>query len=126
MTEDKPTEVIIPNGKSTVLHTLDNLKWWTIGLSVGLVLFVMVTFVVRQYDLSQVAENAAQNRAALCALREDLHNRVQTSVRFLENNPGGIGGLGGAEIRKSIANQRRTIATLRVIDCSEVLVPGVQ
>ena len=124
MTEEKDTAVI-PNGKSTVLEALDRLKWWTVGLSVGLVLLVLVTFVVRSFDLNRVAENAQQNRIALCALREDLHRRIDAAQRFLENNPGAIPGIPPKEIRESIQNQRRTVAALRVIDCTEIVVPEV-
>ena len=125
MTQEQDTAVVIPNGKSTVLEALDRLKWWTVGLSVGLVLFVLVTFVVRSYDLHRVAENAQQNRIALCALRDDLHRRVDAAQRFLDNNPGSLPGIPPKEIRESIQNQRRTIAALRIIDCAEIAVPKV-
>ena len=108
--------------KATILETINSLKRWTVVLFVALAVVTVTTFVVRSFDLAHVAENATQNRAALCALREDLHRRVEASVRFLENK-GHIPGIPNTEIRQSIQNQRRTIAALRVIDCSEVVAP---
>ena len=108
--------------KATILAAIASLRRWTVILYVALAVVALTTFIVRSYDLAHVEQNANQNRTALCALREDLHRRVQSSVRFLENNPGGITGISGAEIRESIRNQRATIHTLKVIDCSEVVI----
>ena len=62
---------------------------------------------------------AVQTRAALCGLREDLHQRVVGSQNFLQVHPNGLPKLGvsAASIEEGIHNQERTIATLSVLTC---------
>lgn len=68
---------------------------------------------------SELRTLALQNRRALCGLRDDLHQRVTGSEQFLQIHPEGLPGLGvsSAAIRETIANQRRTIHALGVLNC---------
>lgn len=55
--------------------------------------------------------------AALCVLRADLERRVRMSREFLAENPQGIPGIPSAVLRKSIADQQRTVDALAPLDC---------
>ncbi len=63
-----------------------------------------------------------QNRAALCGLRADLHQRVERSEEFLREHPDGLPKLeiSAASIRESVRNQRRTIKALGELNCKPV------
>lgn len=62
---------------------------------------------------------AIQNRAALCGLRSDLHQRVTGSELFLKTHPNGLPqiGVSAASIEEGIRNQSRTIHALGVLTC---------
>jgi hypothetical protein len=67
----------------------------------------------------RLAREGEQAHDAICALRNDLARRVQTSRDFLKDNPTGIPGLPAAVISRSIRDQDRTVDTLdQVIDCT--------
>ena len=106
--------------KSPLLDAVNNLKKWTLVLYIALAVMAITTFVVRSIDLANVEEAATQNRVALCALRADLKDRVQSSKQFLREHPGGIPGIPPSQIRDSIRGQQRTIRALRPIDCSGI------
>lgn len=55
---------------------------------------------------------------ALCTLRGDLQQRVDSSKDFLAKHPAGIPGVPSQTILDSIANQQRTIDALSGLACS--------
>jgi hypothetical protein len=67
----------------------------------------------------QTRHVAVQNQTALCGLRGDLEQRVDSSRNFLREHPGGLPDLGitAAAIREGVRNQSRTIGVLEVLDC---------
>ena len=106
-----------PDIKTPMLDAINSLRRFTALLFVLLALLTILIFGVRAYDLAHVEQKAEQNRIALCALRDDLGLRIDRAQRFLDEHPGGLNGLSGAEIRETIQNQRRTIQTLKIINC---------
>jgi predicted negative regulator of RcsB-dependent stress response len=65
----------------------------------------------------QIDEVAMANQQALCALRNDLERREETTERFLQEHPNGIPGISSQQLQESLENQRRTIRALRFIEC---------
>lgn len=68
-----------------------------------------------------VAANQARGlrtEQALCALRSDVERRIQASSDFLAVHPEGLPGLiSPAELRKSQADQQRTVVALSGLKC---------
>jgi hypothetical protein len=58
-------------------------------------------------------------REGACALRADVERRVAVSKTFLEDRPEALRALGftKTDVRKEIANQERTVDSLRVVPC---------
>lgn len=115
----------VPNNSTTelrspVIDALNTLKWWTLIVTVILGLAIITSIVIREIDLGHVEESAVQTKTALCALRADLRKRVENAEDFLQKNPEGIVGISARQIQKSINQQRRTIDTLTVINCTEI------
>jgi hypothetical protein len=61
--------------------------------------------------------DASHSRQALCTLRGDLEQRVQSSRDFLRDHPKGIPGIPIATIKQGIDNQQRTIDALSSLSC---------
>lgn len=87
----------------------NTLKWL---VRATVVLFAATAFVAVAGKLQ-----ADRSTDALCALRVDLQKRVETSERFLRENPEGVPGISPTVIREGIVNQQRTIAALSKLDC---------
>ncbi len=111
-----------PDLKNPLLESIQSLKRWTVILYVVLGAVSITFFVLRSYDLANVEETATRNTTALCALRSDLRDRAESGRQFLEHNPGGLPGISAAQIRENIETQQRTIETLKIIDCSDVVI----
>lgn len=76
------------------------------------------SFVQRSHDQAQVEALARDTNAALCTFKSSLQQRYDDGVVFLENNPDGIPGISGADIERSLANQKATLDALSELDCS--------
>jgi hypothetical protein len=63
------------------------------------------------------AKSSAQTLHALCALRDDLHQRIVGAEDFLRKHPGGIPGIPAKTIQATVDGQRRTIAALGGLRC---------
>jgi len=88
------------NGSDTGQEIKRALRW-LVGLTVVLYIGVVtLTF---------------QSTASLCALKGDLHRRVESSQRFLIDHPNGIPGISAKQIKDGIDNQKRTIRSLRFL-----------
>lgn len=61
--------------------------------------------------------NSQSNTDALCALRNDLQERVDNSEAFIEKHPNGFAGISPREIKDGINGQKRTIKALSGISC---------
>jgi predicted negative regulator of RcsB-dependent stress response len=72
---------------------------------------------IRVNDLKHVNAIATQNQTALCALRTDLEQRVETAKQFLLDHPNGTPGIPDVTIRQSITNQESTIDALSNLNC---------
>jgi hypothetical protein len=70
----------------------------------------------KRHDLQQVA---VQTNTALCTLRGDLKQRVRSSEKFLAEHPNGIPGISAATIRSSLSGQKRTVASLAGLQCTD-------
>jgi hypothetical protein len=68
--------------------------------------------------LKRVGSDADATTRAICALRQDLERRVDSSQTILTDHPKGIAGIPAATIRKGISDQKRTIKALSGLDCA--------
>lgn len=80
----------------------------------GLVVVAYLKFAQQSNDTEQLAVTTT---GALCALRFDLENRVHESEKFLKDHPNGIDGIPAETFQQTIEGQRRTIASLSIIEC---------
>lgn len=69
------------------------------------------------YLLAQKTSDNTTTKVALCALRDDVQQRVTSSETFLTAHPNGIAGISRADIVDGIRNQKRTIQALSVLQC---------
>jgi hypothetical protein len=67
--------------------------------------------------LARVTQQLQGTTLALCALRDDVERRVQSSQNFLAEHPNGIPGIPARTLRDSINNQQRTIDALSILKC---------
>jgi hypothetical protein len=65
----------------------------------------------------QTNELAMQTNHALCTFKNDLKRRYDDSVEFLEKHPNGIPGISGADIQRSLSNQKATLDALASLEC---------
>lgn len=86
---------------------------WLVAATVVLWL-VVVAFGAASYVV------AARTHDALCTLRADLEQRVDSSRDFLKTHPDGIPGIPRATFDQGIANQERTIDALHELGCRDV------
>ena len=89
----------------------------TVVLYLALAGLGLVGYIDATHRRAEIQEIALSTNTALCALRADLHRRVQNAVEFLEKNPEGFPGIPPAVIRQDIQSQRSAIDALKVIDC---------
>lgn len=59
----------------------------------------------------------AQTHSAVCALRNDLSDRVAASQVFLTSHPHGFAGVTVRVLRASIMNEQKTIQALAALRC---------
>jgi hypothetical protein len=79
----------------------------SIGGNIGLVFFA-----------SDASEQGNQAHKGVCALRDDLQQRVTSGEEILRTHPHGVIGISPAVIRSQLENQRRTIRALtRAMRC---------
>ena len=80
---------------------------------------------VTLYILHRVDSNQRANTHALCALRADERQRVDSGRQFLLTHPGGIPGISPGLIRTSLSDEQRTVNALAGLTCPKpVLKPG--
>lgn len=103
--------------KNVVQATLRRLVWATVVVYVMLAALVVIGYLNSASQRDALAATVHTTTSALCALRGDLEQRVQTSLTFLENNPEGIPGISAKAIRDGIVNQQRTIDALAPLAC---------
>lgn len=80
--------------------------------------FWMVTTTVIVILLAISAQRESERVTdALCTFRGDLERRAAQGEQFLEDHPHGIQGITASELRRSLEGQRRTVKSLRSLDC---------
>jgi hypothetical protein len=127
-------------GRYTLIHTRTLHVLIGVAIYLALILTALLVMVIISYGTnssqndklrSQTHQLAVQNnrlrklssenRIALCALRHDLKNRVETSTTFLEKHPNGALGYSAAAIELQIEGQKRTIDALGSLNCPKNL-----
>lgn len=91
--------------------------WASVVLCVVALLLFTGALLVRAHDIRRLDEIAQSTNQALCTFRLDLERRYDIGREFLRNNPQGIPGLAGAELERSLANQRSTLDALANLRC---------
>lgn len=94
----------------TTAQTIKRALWWLTAATVALYLLVAGLAL-------QARSTADTNTRALCALRHDLEQRVDSSAAFLRTHPNGVPGISARVIQDGISNQERTIKALSVLSC---------
>jgi hypothetical protein len=82
-------------------------------LAIGVVLALLGTIKTSR-DTHQLASDTHR---AVCTLRADLVQRVESAQKFLINHPGGFAGVSRKDILISLRNQQRTIKSLESAHC---------
>lgn len=91
------------------------LRGWRITLSaLGMCAVIAFGF----YKIVQLSQDGKQAHDAICVLKGDLSQRIDSSRDFLAKHPKGILGIPAVTIRQSIANQQRTLEALSPVKCS--------
>jgi hypothetical protein len=101
--------------RTEVLKGIRQLRYTVVGLFVLLGIAAGLGY----HDLSAKSKEATRSHVALCALREDLHQRIAASQDFLAAHPTGALGLSATSIQNNIANSERTIAALSLLRCPQ-------
>lgn len=82
---------------------------------IGVVIYFSAISNNKQNDL---VKQGAESHEALCIFKSDLERRIGDGEQFLRDNPNGIPGIPEETLRNSIDNQKRTLASLAVLDCT--------
>lgn len=80
-------------------------------------LWMLIVTILVAWAVIATYTQANETHRSLCTLRGDLERRVDASIRFLAENPRGIPGVPVRVIQDGVANQQRTIAALRGLNC---------
>lgn len=92
-------------------------------LSVLATAALVVTVVLRVQDQNRIDRVASSTHDALCTFKHDLEVRVAASQKFLDDIHHGlrqpIQGVSDTDLRRSIASQRATLASLSTLKCKE-------
>lgn len=70
----------------------------------------------QRHELERVATTTLN---ALCALHQDIEERLENSKQFLKDHPDGIPGISVEEIQRGIDAQERTLNALSPLLCEE-------
>lgn len=92
-------------------------SWFSIFVCVLALALFAWTSVQRSHDQAALEKLARETNAALCAFKTDLQRRYDAGVEFLEKNPNGIPGISGADIQRSLVNQKATLDALEGLSC---------
>jgi hypothetical protein len=68
-------------------------------------------------QVRQLTMDGLEAHKAICALRQDLVQRVTSSKQFLREHPAGIPGVPLAVIESGIRNQEATVKALASLTC---------
>ncbi len=70
----------------------------------------------QQRALEQVAR---ETHTALCTFTDDLERRLESTIKYLHKHPGRepIPGITRADLRRSVVNQKATLAALDELHC---------
>lgn len=71
------------------------------------------------YRLALQTSDNKQTTRALCALKDDVKRRAQSSRDYLTAHPNGAPGIPAKVIRDGIVNQQRTVDALRGLKCPD-------
>lgn len=85
-----------------------------------LVAWIVVFTILVAFAISQnrkLGEQGREAHDALCVFKGDIEQRAQASRDFLADNPDGLPGIPASVIRTSLANQQKTVDSLRTLDC---------
>ncbi len=85
---------------------------WLVAATVMLYLGLGAITVVNRID-------AAHNRAAICAVRDDQLKRVVQTEQFLKDNPKGAAGIPADALRQTIKNAQDTADALSAANCPD-------
>lgn len=109
-----------PNVRQAIEHSIRVLGHWTLALYIVVALVLGYGILANRATTNAVEEASNRTDKALCTFVADLERRVESSQEFLDRHPGGIPGISGLEIRRSIENQKRTLKALSGLNCPDV------
>ena len=94
--------------------------WWkpvTVVLLAATLLFVSAR--ENAQTTARLEAVAFETHSALCTLHDDLANRLESTLEYLDKHPGPepIPGITRATLRTSVRNQRATLAALSNLNC---------
>lgn len=106
------------HGESTVLSR--NISVSFVALAV--VFTLVVGFLAYNISYNRgLAKDGAAAKDALCALRQNIHERSVATAGFIANIQSGqrppISGITIADLQRSLDGQRQTLQTLRSLNC---------
>lgn len=123
--EDGKLVLVTEDGRTCVSPTepVHRARWK--ALAIWAAVFTVITF----FSLYQLQTYANENRGrakegqqahdSICALKDNLRQRVRGATKFLHDNPNGIPGIPPATIRASNARDRNTLVSLREVSCDD-------
>lgn len=105
---------------------LRGIRRLTIATAV-LYLVVIGALVGVYIDSGNKADNLAKatgrTTTALCVFRGDVQSRAEQTAKFLKEHPEGFSGIPAAQLHQSLEAQRRTVKSLRSLDCPGPALP---
>ena len=84
--------------------------FWIVGIFLIVQMAVFLALVsVRISQNNSLIHEGAQARKAICSLRHDLVQRIETGKNFLQSHPNGVPGIPSSVIQNGIKNEQQTI-----------------
>jgi hypothetical protein len=87
--------------------------FWLVVIT-GLVVLALAN---QQATTHEVRANQRNNTQALCAYRDDIERRYDTSVKFLLAHPKGFAGISVGTLRVAVLNEASTLKALNSLTC---------
>lgn len=110
------TEAPPTNGEEIaedILELIHSIKRNLRGLVVATVFLYLIAIGIAIFVYVQ----AVNNKEALCNVRQELEDRVESQRQFLIAHPHGISGIEPAVIKQGIANTQGTVDALDSLHC---------
>lgn len=115
----------MPPDPSAIELRLQSLANWALAGLVIIIVFVLAGTSFMLWQAYKIGQQGAQlqavaieTHASLCALKQELRVRKESTERLIAANPDGIPGIPRPVLDQTLVNYETTLQTLGILSCS--------